>query len=553
MVKYEWTVMPRAYNGGAAEVSTLCGVTNNLSISMAALFIIVGLLVSYFAVSRIVHEQVTQIGTKKALGFRRGEITVSFLWYSGIAVLVGAIVGALVGFLLVEGIIGGVLGRMFAFESYPGYFGWDLFFAITGIELALVLGATYLACRRILKQHAVELLRGEKPPEGKTRFYEKWGMWDKLPLFIQTIVNNCVNDRRRVLSTIVGVAGCTALIVTAITLNNDVLKSYDRHYENVYGFNAIAFAAFEPEGAIGNVESALDGQGFATAQVFMKSYLLVRPDGNSSSIRAIVPVDEDAFGQLYHVNSLTDGTFALSGEGAWVSQAYAEHFGAKVGDAIVIDGGDGIKHEIPILGVHEFWLTYNEMVVNRSYFEKEFGPVTPNVVLCQTGETAVDDVGHALSSVEGFDSISDDASSQYTNFETFSKVSTAVVIIYLALAVLMAIVVLLNLNVMFIAEKKRELIVLMINGFGVKDARHYISYDSIVLTALGIVVGIVLGCLMGSITVSSIEPITAFFVKDVDATAVAAGVLGSTVLAIVMAFIALRRVNKFNLTDINRP
>ena len=117
----------------------------------------------------------------------------------------------------------------------------------------------------------------------------------------------------------------------------------------------------------------------------------------------------------------------------------------------------------------------------------------------------------------------------------------------------MAIVVLLNLNVMFIAEKKRELIVLMINGFSVKDARHYISYDSIVLTALGIIVGIALGCLMGSVTVMTIEPITAFFVKDADAIAIASGIMGSTVLAIAMAFIALRRVNKFNLTDINRP
>ena len=552
MAKYNWTVMPRAYNTGSHEVSTFSGVTNNLSISMAALFIIVGLLVSYFAVSRIVHEQVTQIDTKKALGFRQREITNGFLWYSGIAVLAGAIVGSIVGFVVVEGIIGGVLSGMFAFGKYPAYFGWGLFLAITAVELLLVLGATYLACRKILKEHAVDLLRGEKPPEGKTRFYEKWGIWDNLPLLIQTIVNNCVNDKRRVLSTIVGVAGCTALIVTALTLNNDVMKSYDRHYENVYGFNAIVYAENEPEGAIANLEAAIQDSGCTTAQVSMKSYLLMQPNGESGAVRIVVPVDEDAFAQLYHVHPISGSEFDPSGEGAWISQAYAEHFGAKVGDIVTIDGGDGMHHEVPIVGISEFWLTYNEIVMGKGFFEKEFGSVKPNVVLSQTGDIAVADVQKAISSIEGFDSIVDDATYQYGNFATFSSVSSAVVLIYIVLALLMAIVVLLNLNVMFIAEKKRELIVLMINGFSVKDARHYISYDSIVLTALGIIAGIILGCIMGSVTVMSIEPITAVFVKAPDAMAILIGIVGSALLAIVMALIALRRINNFELTDINR-
>ena len=552
MAKYDWTVLPRSYNAGVGEVSTFSGVTNNLSISMAALFIIVGLLVSYFAVSRIVREQITQIGTKKALGFRQGEITTSYLWYSGIAVLAGAIIGAIVGFLLVEGIIGGVLGTMFAFGSYPAYFGWGLFLIVTLIYLALVLAATYLACRGILKEHAVELLKGPKPPTGKTRFYEKWGIWDKLPLLVQTIVNNCVNDKRRVLSTIVGVAGATALIVTAITLNNDVLKSYDRQYEGVYGFNAITYVESTPDEAADDVEAVLQEEGAATAQVFMKSYLIEQPNGESGTIRVIVPMNGDAFSELYHVNPIAGDTFDPKAEGVWVSQAYAEHFGVKVGDTLSIDDGSGAKHEVPILGFYEFWLTYHEAVMGYAYFEEEFGAVSPNVVLADTGDVAVADMQDAVSAVKGFDSIFDDKTEQHSNFDMFSTVSSAVVAIYLALAALMAIVVLLNLNVMFIDEKKRELIVLMINGFSVKDARHYISYDNIVLTALGIIVGLILGCIMGSVTVASIEPSTGVFIKSVDAWAVIIGIVGSAVLAIIMSLIALRRINNFELTDINR-
>ena len=125
-------------------------------------------------------------------------------------------------------------------------------------------------------------------------------------------------------------------------------------------------------------------------------------------------------------------------------------------------------------------------------------------------------------------------------------------LIYLALAVLMAIVVLLNLNFMFIDEKKRELIVLMINGFSVKDAKKYIYNDTFVLTVLGIILGLVVGAIMGSITVGTIEPMTAFFFKGIDWTAILVGTAVTAVLSFVMSLIALRRIPAFKLTDINK-
>ena len=552
MKDYTWTTLSRSSNVGVGEIDVFSDVTTNLSFSMALLFVIVGLLVSYSAVSRIVHEQITQIGTKKALGLREREITLSFLLYAGLAVLLGAIIGTIVGVIAVEGIIANALKNMFTFGAFAPHFGPALFLAVTALELVLVLGATWLACRGILKKHAVELLRGEEPPKAKTRFYEKWGIWDRLPLFTQTIVNNCVNDKRRVFSTIVGVAGCTALIVTAITLNNDVLKSYDRHYENVYGFNAIAYADPDVSGAVGEVESAFHSAGGTAAQVLHKSYRLTVPDGSGAAIHVIVPDSNEALEAVYHVNPVSGGTFDLSQDGAWVSQAYRDHFGAQVGDTIKIDNGDGTVHEVPILGFYEFWLTYHEMVMGHDYYEREFDTtLAPNSVLGDAEPAGgIDSLDFGR--IDGFDSAIDDKAGQYENFATFSTVSTAVVLIYLALSALMAIVVLLNLNVMFIEEKKRELIVLMINGFSVKDAKRYIYNDTIVLTAIGIVLGLVLGCIMGSITVGSMEPSTATFVKDVDWMAVLVGVLGSTILAAVMCIIALRRIPRFELTDINK-
>ena len=553
MKKYNWGVFTRAENASTVQASTFSNVTTNLSFSMAMLFVIVGLLVSYSAVSRIVHKQVIQIGTKKALGLRRREITLSFLAYSALAVVAGAIIGTIVGVTLVEGIIGHVLGSMFVLGDYPPYFGLMLFLIVTLLEIGLVLGVTWFACSRILKEHAVTLLSGEKPPEAKTRFYEKWAIWERLPLFSQTMVNNCMNDKRRVFSTVVGVAGCTALIVTAVTLNNDVLKSYDTHYDNVYSFNDVTYVDADNEGALDRVQKAIDDQGSTTAQAYVKGMSLTKPDGEGGTIRVVVPARYDDFAKVYHVNSVSGSPVDLSGEGVWVSQAYRDHYGAKVGDTIKIEDNEGVTHEMPILGFHEFWLTYSEMVMGRDYYEKEFGKkFEPNVVLSDRHGTTFEDISAAVSKVDGYYAISDDKAYRGENFAQFSNISSAVVAIYLSLAALMAIVVLLNLNVMFIDEKKRELIVLMINGFSVKDAKRYIYNDTIVLTAIGILLGLIIGCIGGSLTVYAVEPSSATLMKSIDPMAVAVGVVGSAVLAFIMSIIALRRIPRFELTDINK-
>ena len=553
MKDYGWTVAPRSYNGGSIEVETFSGITNRLSFSMAALFIIVGLLVSYSAISRIVHEQITQIGTKKALGLRSREITVSFLLYAAIAVLVGSVVGLVVGTFVVEGIIASVLGQQFEFEGLPPYFDIGLALVVTGIELVLVCGSAWLACRSILREHAVELLKGEKPPEGKTRFFEKWALWDKLPLFTQTIINNCFNDKRRVFSTIVGVAGCTALVITAFTLNDDVLASFDKQYSEVYGFDTIAFVDDEVEGSADAVQNALAAEGYSAAQVYRQSQVLQLPDGGRAPVKLIVPADDQAFSAMYHLNSTTGDVVDLSVDGAWITEAYASHIGAKVGDTLVMNGTDGAVYELPIAGFYRFYLPSNEMVLGKGAYERLIGTsYKTNALLANLGGASVADVEEELVEISGFDQLYDDKTRQHKGFESFSKVSSVVVLVYLALSVLMAIVVLLNLNMMFVDEKKRELIVLMINGFSAKDAKRYVYNDTIVLTVLGILVGIVLGAIMGTLTVGSMEPNTTSFYKGIDGFAIAIAAALSVALSTVMSVIALRRIPRFNLTDINR-
>ncbi len=269
--------------------------------------------------------------------------------------------------------------------------------------------------------------------------------------------------------------------------------------------------------------------------------------------RILVPEDPTAFLSLYHVNSRDGSTVDLSADGVWITEAYASHVGAQVGDTIAIDGSDGARYELPIAGFYEFYIAHNEIVMGQALYERIFGSEpTPNAVFINSGDSSFEETEQALQGIKGYLQVVNDKLSQKTLFIQFANVARTMVLVYLSLSVVMAVVVLLNLNVMFIEEKKRDLIVLMINGFSVHDAKRYIYQDTILLTIIGIIFGMALGAFMGSMSVASLEPTSASFFKGLDLRALLAGLGTSAVLSFLMSLIALRRIPRFKLTDINK-
>ena len=546
-----WIVSTRSTTSGAIALNNIVNLTNNLRVVMASLFVIVGLLVCYSAISRIVHEQVTQIGTKKAVGFRDGEITASYLAYTLMAVLIGVALGVICSSYVVQGILYPKLAGNFDMPLV-GSTNAPLDIALIGVgETLMLLVCTSLACRSVLRRSAIELLAGEQSGNGTTRFYERWKVWKRLPLLTQTMINNCVSDSRRVFATIVGVAGCTALIVTASSLDGNIARSLQRHFGLVYDYDVSV--AFDPasEGAQQRMESAVDDLGYAHAAVCSSMYLL-EDEGEPAFENIVVPQDGEAFAQLFHLNVVPSPGTAPT-QGAWLSQSHAEHRGLNVGDHITVCTVTGARYQLTIAGFFSYYLPSNTIVLSPGYYEDVFGEeATPNTLIVATDGAGAKAMTDVLSPVDGFRSIKDERENVTVYERLFKSVTTPVVGIYMALSALMALIVLLNLDYMFIDEKKRELIVLMINGFSVGDAKAYVYRDSIVMTILGIVLGIALGVVMGTATVRAVEWQSCSFMKGIYLPGCLLGAAMSAVFAVLMMLIALRRIPRFSLTDIAR-
>lgn len=553
MVKYEWVVLPRQANGSVQGLIMVSNMMDNVKWAMASLFVLVGLFVCYSAISRLVHEQIIQIGTKKALGFRGGEVTRSYLGFSGLSVLLGVVVSVAIAVLLVQGIMNPKAAKQFTIGAYGPYFGMPDVLAMGGVELLLILGSTWFAIHGLLKRQAIDLLKGESTANVKEHFYERTRLWQRMSLFSQTVVNNCVNDKRRVVGTLVGVIGCTALIVTAVTLSRNIALSFERHYEEVYSYDSVTYLSEESSKKADSVAMALYNRGVTSTPAYTRKLQMRSDDGTRSVTNLMVPTNEESFKKFYHVVSMDGSDAVVENGGLWVSAAYAEHQGAKPGDQITLTEFNGKTHTFTIAGFFDYYLLRYEFVLSQNEYRQAFGEKPePNVLLTNLDGADIDRTRDALANVDGYSSLVDDRTAAEYAYDEINDVMNTVVLIYLMLSALMAVMVLLNLDIMFVDEKKRELIVLMINGFSAREAKAYIYRDSIVLTILGIALGDVLGSIIGGLTVYALQPTLGYWIKGFNSTAIIAGSVGAGVFATLVLLYALRRIPRFDLTDINR-
>lgn len=534
-------------NSSIIGVDMMSTIFEKLRYSMAGLFVILGLLVCFFTISRIVYESTTLIGTKKALGFTEREITYIYLIYAGLAAIVGSVCGALGARFIVEPILLIAIRGVYQFNTI--IYTFDVLpAALFGLfEIIVQMLAVYVACRSIFKEKTLLLLNGAEASSAKKRFYEKAHLWEKLSLYSKTIINNFFSDKRRVFSTVIGVAACSSLVVCALTLNNHILGSFDRQYSDVYDFDAIVY--FDSEAENDEIASVLTKEGIDYTKVYFTNVALESPSEKNISTYLFV-TEKDDFNKIMHIDDL-EGESSFDG-GFWCSCSYAEEFDANPGDTLTFVDEDKAVHHIRTDGFFEYYLINNLIVSDAQSYSAEFNhDYVPNTYFISSGGCNLDELSDKLSQCDSFIYLSNDYEVSKGSFDGFADIFSIIITVYLVLAVAMALLVLLNLFVMFVSEKKREIITLLVNGYGISDAKRYIWLDTLVLTIVGILIGLVFGTIMADISLEAYKNETIFFMSGVNLEACLIGIAVSGFLSIGTVMIALHRIVKFKLTDIN--
>jgi len=548
--EYNVTILTRNENAVGPYIKLISDIIIKLKYSLGGLFLIISIMVCYSVVTRNVNDQIKEIGTKKALGLYDKEITISCLAYTLMSVIIGSLFGVILAVFGLEKVIVPSVKGSFNFTMVAKYYDLkELFIAIIG-ELVLMSSVTYFGCKNVLKLDAVKLLQGKQPPENKNRFFEKSSIWQKLSLLNKTIINNCLNDPMRVIATVVGVAGCTALIVSSITLKDNVQSSFDKQYAEYFNFDSFVYFDSDNEEGKEKMEAYFDEHDITYANVYRSlTYIQLRDDPKYFGYEMVFE-DSPEFRQLV-VFETNNTNFDY--KGVWIPESYEKYYGLTENEATTLTSATGDSYDTNIKGYYKYYSYMLQIYMDSNTYSEITGEeYKPNIYLIDLNGNDFKTVSDDLKNIEGFTSILDYYHYCKQDVDIFTSVSTAMVGVYLVISILMSIFVLLNLYATFIEEKKRELIVLMINGYTIKQANRYIYSDTIFLTIIGLIIGLGVGIFVGDLSVSSFEGNALYLMHGYDIYACIAGIIITSFLSFLMCRIALKKIKDFELTDINK-
>ncbi len=544
-------VEKRFGNRAYIYIDLLTSNVENVRFSIGGVFLVIAVMICFCIITRLVNDQSKEIGTKKALGFTEREITLSYLCYGLAAAVIGSVLGFVLALFAFEPVMVHQISTVFVFEENRRYFEIWSYLRACAVILILIGLVSYLGCRKNLKRSAVDLLTGKNEQIGKKHFFQRGKLWNNASVLTKSIISNCVSEKQRVIPTLIGIISCTAMIVSGIMMKNDTLSSVEKQFTEYYQYDY--FVTFDPEtdGAVDAISSVLTDMGLLSTPV-MRQNASVSVDGKFDDFwaRILAFENEQSFCEMYHLKSVHDDS--LDSQYVWLSDApyYYYHLGDD--SVLHIKTDKGKENDLKNVRYYQHHNYIANLILSAEMYEQLFDdPYAANTIVVKNDGYTIGEITERLSSIEGFFSVTDSKAASKMESQTFSVISNAIVGIYLFGTVLLGFFVILNLLLTFVEEKRRELITLMINGYSRKDTRKYISTDTMFLTTVGIILGGFWGILLGNLNLAAMESAYFHVSHAIDPASIVIGVLFSSSITAIMTMIAIRKINQFELKDIN--
>jgi|GEM_PF-1713222 len=549
LTEQPWLITGLKGNSGYLTISTSSANVSGLRLSFALVFMIVAVMVCFTSIGRMVSEQRELLGAQKALGFTRREILRRFMAYTAASSLLGSILGWLAGLVIVEWIALNGYSALYIFDRYRFYFNGGQALLATACAVAVTAALTGFACHKQLGEEATELLRGKKPPQGKTRFFEKYAWWGRQSLYTRSMIKSLLQDKRRFFMTIIGLAGCTALLVISLTMRLAISGVVERQYGGIFRYDLSLITDSRGGEAVTEAfaQRLNAEEGLEYLRVQDKLYYLRGAGGNWSAGHLISGYDLTYLGEYLELSDSVSGApLAVPFSGALISQRIAEVEGWGKGDAIQLMDSAGDSCTVTIAGIFENY-AFHSLVMSADYYQTVTGkPLDDNTFYINLHGADGAQLTADLGAMDGFMRC-DDGSRNRTLFDDVSRGIDVLVAVLLVLSAAMAAMVLLDLNFMFIRQKSRELAVMRVNGYSLRETKAYVYRDNIILAALGLLLGVLLGILLGGWVVRGIEEDYIRFIREpIWPACLIAAAIGSLFMVAVNV-IALRQVDKLNL------
>lgn len=546
-IKPKWYIYDRLDNTSYKELINASDNLKKIGNIFPIIFFAISVLVSLISMMRMIEEDRVENGTLKSLGYNSFHITLKYVIYSLLATTIGSSVGAIFGSYMIPSVIWNIYKKIFFIPKFIYLLKSDYNALGLWICILCICGTSVIVCIKNLREVPANLMRPKAPKSGKKILLERINfIWKKLKFSDKITIRNIFRYKSRVITTILGIAGCTALILAGFGLKDSIKDVIDFQFNNIIKYDKMLMTnesinQIDIEKELLNDDKVENFTNVNTQNIKVlfneeQEVTMITPDDFNSISKSISLID-------LKTNNIIDN---ISDNSCIISEKTAKLLDIDVGDKISLLDNDNNKYDIKVSYIIKNYIN-QYLYINKNTYNNLFKDYKINSVLISLKDEDKNSKefdkkyisnGYALTIVDN-----DDIKSSMNDM--LGSIDSIVAILIIAAASL-AFVVLYNLSNINISERKREIATLKVLGFYPSEVDKYINRETVLLTILGIGIGLLFGSYLSHFIISTCEPDYIMFDRHVYTLSYFYSLFITVIFTIIVTI-----VTHFNLKKIN--
>ena len=498
-IRPELFTLDRTSNPGYVTFENDSAIVDGIAVVFPVFFVLVAALVCVTTMTRMVNEERTQIGTLKAMGYSSPVIMAKYLLYAGLSALLGCLLGFFLGATGLPYLVWYAYNIMYQYEDLLFHFSPLMLAACLLVSVAGSLFVTWLACRSALREKPAELIRPKAPAVGKRVLLERIGpLWRRLPFLSKVSIRNAFRYPSRVFMMLLGIGGCTALLVAGFGAKDSLAGVGGFQYDEISLYDVVV--TLDPDRAGSNPGALWDDWAEHAALAHREEIRLLNPDGVGKDTELIL-AERDDITPLLHLHTKKREALPWPGKGeAVITAKLSETLGLRAGDTAVLRLSDGREQSVTISGVCEYYIGHAVFASPEG-----FPDTARNYALIRVKEG--EDAGLRAARLRGGEGVNY-VSLTRTERETLENSMASIDLLVLMLVFCsgaLAFITLYNLTNINIMERVREVATVKVLGFTPHETAEYILNENLMLSFFGAFFGLGLGKLLHRFVMLSIK------------------------------------------------
>lgn len=547
-IKPKWYIYDRLDNTSYKELINASDNLKKIGNIFPIIFFAISVLVSLISMMRMIEEDRVENGTLKSLGYNSFHITLKYVIYSLLATTIGSSVGAIFGSYMIPSVIWNIYKKIFFIPKFIYLLKSDYNALGLWICILCICGTSVIVCIKNLREVPANLMRPKAPKSGKKILLERINfIWKKLKFSDKITIRNIFRYKSRVITTILGIAGCTSLILAGFGLKDSIKDVTDFQFNNIIKYDKLLMTnesinQIDIEKELLNDDKVENFTNVNTQNIKVlfndeeQEVTMITPDDFNSISKSISLID-------LKTNNIIDN---ISDNSCIISEKTAKLLDIDVGDKISLLDNDNNKYDIKVSYIIKNYIN-QYLYINKNTYNNLFNNYKINSVLISLKDKDKNSKefdkkyisnGYALTIVDN-----DDMKNSMNDM--LGSIDSIVAILIIAAASL-AFVVLYNLSNINISERKREIATLKVLGFYPSEVDKYINRETVLLTILGIGIGLLFGSYLSHFIISTCEPDYIMFDRHVYTLSYFYSLFITVIFTIIVTI-----VTHFNLKKIN--